>query len=139
MLQIQIDDYKKIVDHAVRELPNEACGLLGGVLEAEVKVVKEVYLLQNVDGSPEHFSMDPIEQHGAVKDMRKKGYTLLGNFHSHPETPARPSEEDKRLAYDPKAYYLILSLQEQSLPVLKAFQIIGNLVKEEPIEVIDNK
>ena len=69
------------------------------------------------------FSMDPKEQLAAVKDMRKNGYVPLGNFHSHPESPSRPSEEDKRLAYDSKANYLILSLMEADNPVLNAFLV----------------
>ena len=67
--------------------------------------------------------MDPKEQFAAVKDMRTNGYEPLGNFHSHPESPSRPSEEDKRLAYDTKANYLILSLMEEGNPILKAFRI----------------
>ena len=67
--------------------------------------------------------MDPKEQLAAVKDARAKGKKLIGNFHSHPESPSRPSEEDKRLAYDSTMEYLILSLQEADHPVLKAFGI----------------
>ena len=66
--------------------------------------------------------MDPKEQLAAVKDMRANGLELLGNWHSHPESPSRPSEEDKRLAYDPTVNYLILSLMEEE-PVLRAFAI----------------
>lgn len=54
--------------------------------------------------------MNPKDQLNAVKDMRAKGYVPLGNFHSHPESPSRPSEEDKRLAYDKDASYMIISL-----------------------------
>ena len=48
----------------------------------------------------------------------------LGNWHSHPESPSRPSDEDKRLANDSKASYLILSLAEEE-PVLNSFHIEG--------------
>lgn len=136
MLRLEHNDYNLIVKHAVEGLPNEACGLLGGIIEQGVKRVKKVYLLRNVDQSREHFSMDPAEQLAAVKDLRSKGYQLFGNFHSHPETPARPSEEDKRLAYDPAASYLILSLMDSDQPVLKAFQISGSTMTEEMIEFI---
>ena len=82
--------------------------------------------------------MDPKEQLEAVKDIRACGLTLLGNFHSHPETPARPSEEDKRLVFDIRLTYLILSLMDgEDNPVLKAF--LYNEKKEvtkEPIEII---
>ncbi|MDD6069635.1 MAG: M67 family metallopeptidase [Clostridiales bacterium] len=123
MLYLNKADYEKILSHCVDGLPNEACGLIGGVKEEGKKYIKKVYLLTNIDASNEHFSMDPKEQLEAVKDMRANGYELLGNFHSHPESPSRPSEEDKRLAYDSKVNYLILSLMEQDNPVLKAFNI----------------
>lgn len=137
MLQLDRKGYESMLAHAKEGLPNEACGLLGGIIHQELKVVKEVYLLRNVDESREHFSMDPKEQLLALKDMRSKGYVLLGNFHSHPETPSRPSEEDKRLAFDPAISYLILSLQEPLHPVLKAFRIVKDTVSEEEIEFVD--
>lgn len=137
MLRIKESDYKKILEYAVKELPNEACGLIAGVVEDGVKVVKEVYLLTNVDASREHFSMDPREQLDAVKDMRAKGFRQFGNWHSHPESPSRPSEEDKRLAHDPEADYLILSLQTCEHPVLNAFRIKEHRdVSKEEIEFV---
>ena len=133
MLFLTKSDYEKMLAHCKKGLPNEACGLIGGVVEGEKQYVKKVYLLTNMDESNEHFSldpqidnktgMDPKEQLAAVKDMRKNGYVPLGNFHSHPESPSRPSEEDKRLAYDSKANYLILSLMEADNPVLNAFRV----------------
>lgn len=123
MLHITKSDYEKILNHAIEGLPNEACGLIAGTVEDGIKVVREVYLLTNVDASNEHFTTDPKEQLKAVKDMRAKGYQQFGNWHSHPESPSRPSEEDKRLAYDSKADYLILSLEDREHPVLNAFLI----------------
>ena len=117
------DDYKKILAHCEQGLPNEACGLLAGTAEGNIKTVTKVYLLNNVDASNEHFSMDPKEQLAALKDARSYGFNIIGNFHSHPESPSRPSEEDKRLAYDSSIEYLILSLQERENPILKAFGI----------------
>ncbi len=133
MLYISKEDYEKMLAHCQQGLPNEACGLIGGTKEADGKHIRKVYLLTNMDQSNEHFSMDPKEQLAAVKDMRANGYQLLGNFHSHPESPSRPSEEDKRLAYDSRVNYLILSLMEPEHPVLNAFIIDEekNVSKEE--------
>ena len=116
-------DYNLLLQHCVAGLPNEACGLLAGTIDGEEKQVEKVYLLTNIDASNEHFSMDPKEQLAATKDARANGFTMLGNFHSHPESPSRPSEEDKRLAYDSTAEYLILSLMERENPVLRAFGV----------------
>ena len=123
MLTLKQSDYDKIVVHAKANLPEEACGLIAGTKDGDVKEIKKVYLLTNVDHTNEHFSMDPKEQLAAVKDMRANGLVPLGNWHSHPESPSRPSEEDKRLAYDPSVNYLILSLMDPENLVLKAFDI----------------
>lgn len=80
--------------------------------------------------------MDPKEQFEAIKDMRREGLQMIGNFHSHPESPSRPSEEDKRLAYDPKIRYLILSLMNRHQPVLNAFEIKKGRVSIEEIQFI---
>ena len=123
MLKLKKEHYDEIVKHCVAGLPNEACGLIAGTIDGDVKQIEKIYLLTNIDKSREHFSMDPKEQLAAVQDARANHYTMLGNFHSHPESPSRPSEEDKRLAYDSTAEYLILSLQEENHPVLKAFGV----------------
>ncbi len=77
MLFLTKSDYEKMLAHCKEGLPNEACGLIGGVVEGEKQYVKKVYLLTNMDESNEHFSMDPKEQLAAVKDMRKMAMCRL--------------------------------------------------------------
>ena len=127
------EDYEKIVAHAKAELPNEACGLIGGIDEGDARRVEKVYLLTNTDHSSEHFTLDPKEQLAAVKDMRANGLTPLGNWHSHPETPSRPSDEDIRLSYDKTASYLILSLEDEAHPILNSFHVEDGVVTKEEI------
>ena len=120
-------------------MPEEACGLIGGDTDENGnKTIKAVYPLTNVDHSSEHFSMDPREQLAAIRDMRQRGITPLGNYHSHPETPSRPSEEDKRLAYDSTASYLILSLAGE-MPILKAFRIVQTAATVEELIITEDK
>ena len=138
MIKISENDYKKIIAHAESVLPEEAAGLIAGELTDEGKIIKKVYLLTNIDHSNEHFSLDPKEQLAAIKDMRANGLLPLGNWHSHPESPSRPSEEDKRLAYDSKASYLILSLMDRENPVLNSFRIDGDIAENEGI-LIENQ
>ena len=134
MIRIKEEQYASIIAHAREKSPPEACGLLGDVEAPDGRRVEKVYFLTNADESHEHFSMLPEEQFAAVKDMRAKGWRLLANFHSPPASPPRPSEEDKRLAFDELLSYLILSLAEDT-PVLKAFRIDGekNVTTEEII------
>lgn len=125
-ITIKRSDFDKLYEYALRERPDEACGLIAGTeSEDGSRRIEKVYLLTNTDHTNEHFSIDPKEQLAAVKDMRANGLTPLGNWHSHPETPSRPSEEDKRLANDSRATYLILSLEKENAPVLNAFHVEG--------------
>lgn len=133
MIKLTKSDFEKILAHAVKKLPDEACGLIAGTVEDGDKEIKKVYLLTNIDHSNEHFSLDPKEQLEAIKDMRKNGFVPLGNWHSHPESPSRPSEEDKRLAFDSKASYMILSLMDRENPVLNSFKIMGDTAEKEEL------
>lgn len=135
MIKLTKSDFKKILAHAVKELPDEACGLIAGTVDGGDKKIKKVYLLTNIDHSNEHFSLDPREQLEAIKDMRKNGFVPLGNWHSHPESPSRPSEEDKRLAFDSKASYMILSLMDRENPVLNSFKITGDTAEKEELVI----
>ena len=124
VITIKKEDYESILFHARENLPEEACGLIAGIdREDGIREIKKVYLLTNIDHTNEHFSIDPRDQLASIKDMRAEGLKPLGNWHSHPESPSRPSEEDKRLANDSNASYLILSLMEEHNPVLNAFHV----------------
>lgn len=137
IIQLPKTEYDRILQHARAGLPDEACGLIGGIIDDNGnKIIKKAYLLTNVDHSNEHFTLDPREQLEAVKDMRANGWQPLGNWHSHPESPSRPSEEDKRLAYDSKASYMILSLMDDNNPVLNSFHIEGTDVSKEQLEYV---
>lgn len=133
---IRKQDVDEMIAYAKEKLPDEACGLLAGTEAGDERIVDKVYYLTNMDESSEHFTMDPKEQLQAVKDMRAKGLKPLGNWHSHPETPSRPSDEDKRLAYDSTASYLILSLMDEE-PVLNSFHVESGESFKETLEIIE--
>ena len=135
MIRLPKSEYERLLNHAEKCLPEEACGLIGGRIDGENKIIEKVYLLTNIDHSNEHFTLDPREQLSAVKDMRLNGWTPLGNWHSHPESPSRPSQEDKRLAYDSHASYLILSLMERDNPVIRSFHIEGDIATQEDLQL----
>jgi proteasome lid subunit RPN8/RPN11 len=68
--------------------------------------------------------------------MRHNNLNLVAIYHSHPETPARPSQSDIRLAYDPEPYYLLISLQQRDKPDVRAYRIVDGKVHEEVIETV---
>ncbi|MDR3262658.1 MAG: M67 family metallopeptidase [Tannerella sp.] len=132
MIPIPIEIPQEIADAIIRqaydELPDESCGLLAGLDGA----VKKRYPLVNTDHSPEHFSFDPREQFRVLKEARAEGFKIIANYHSHPSSPARPSEEDIRLAFDPDLFYLIVSLAGET-PVIKAF--VKTETGMQPVEI----
>ena len=137
MIKLRKSDYDRIVEHAKKEAPIEACGLIAGELNGEDRIIKKVYILTNTDHAEEHFTLDPKEQLAAVKDMRAEGLISLGNWHSHPVSPSRPSDEDKRLAFDSSASYLILSLMDEE-PVLNSFHIEGDTATKEELVITED-
>ena len=134
MITMSKNDYEIILKHARENLPEEACGLIAGTKDGNDKSIKKVYCLTNIDHSNEHFSLDPKEQLAAVKDMRANGLVPLGNWHSHPSSPSRPSVEDIRLAFDSKASYLILSLMAE-YPVLNSFHVESGVWEKEDLRI----
>ncbi len=135
MLYLNREHLEIMLAHARTELPNEACGLIAGTRDGEDCTVERVYCLTNTDHSREHFSIDPREQLTAIREMRTQGLVPLGNWHSHPESPSRPSSEDRRLARDPGARYLILSLMDTQQSVLHAFRVRNGVSFQEKIKI----
>ena len=132
MIEIPHAIHSDMIAHAQEGFPLEVCGILGGIGDT----VSANYRMTNSDASNEHFMMEPREQFAVVKELRAKGLSMLAIYHSHPETPARPSEEDIKLALTPDVSYLIISLADAAAPVIKSFKISSGIVQNEPIEVI---
>ena len=134
MLKLKIPGniFEQMLQQAKAEAPIEACGILAG----KNKTVEKLYKMTNTDQSSDHFMMTPEEQFKVVKDIRSDGLEMLAIYHSHPETPARPSAEDIRLALTPDVIYVIVSLQNANTPVLKGFLIENENVTEVPVKIV---
>ncbi len=130
-LKIERKILAAMLAHGRREMPNEACGYLA----AKDGVICRHHELKNLDAAPDHFTMEPAEQFAAIRKMREEGMAPAAVYHSHPETPARPSEEDISLANDPNTAYVIVTLVEGTEPV-RAFRINQGRVAELPLEIV---
>lgn len=104
--------------HAQAVALAECCGLLGGVDDK----VSSVYPLRNIAPDAQRaYEAAPAELFAAQRDMRERGETLLGIYHSHPrQAKPQPSLTDVRLAFYPSATYFIIGLSGET-PVLRGF------------------
>ena len=120
-----------MLQQARAEVPIEACGILAG----KDSTVEKFYKMTNADQSCTHFMMTPEEQFKVAKDIRNEDCRMLAIYHSHPETPARLSAEDIRLALTPDVIYVILSLKDTE-PVVKGFTIEDENIIEVSVKIV---
>ncbi len=131
MLTLKKELFKMIAEHAIREFPNEACGILTGSHER----VKKVYEMINVEKSPQTFFMDAKEQLKVMKEIRNKGEEMLGIYHSHVASEAYPSSHDVELALYPEASYVIISIKDKKNPSVRSFKIVEGKITEEELKI----
>jgi len=132
-LKIPEDILREMLEQAETEAPVEACGILAGIDDQ----VHKFYKMTNSDDSSRHYAMVPAEQFMVVKNIRASGLKMLAIYHSHPETPARPSQEDLRLAFTPDVVYVIVSLLNADAPDVKGFLIKDGTAAEVPVELLN--
>jgi proteasome lid subunit RPN8/RPN11 len=108
----------EMVAHAREDLPNECCGMVGGV-DGEATVVVRV---ANAAATPLRYEMDPQEQYNALKSIEDGGGELLAIYHSHTKSAAYPSQTDVNQAVAwPEQIYVIVSLADPDAPDVKAY------------------
>ena len=131
---------EELIAQAKKDAPDESCGYLLGTIPPSFgggqgeALVTENYWMENIDHSSEHFSFAPKDQFSALKYARSKNLKILANWHSHPASPSRPSQEDLRLANDPTIRYAILSLLDGE-PKLNSFKILNGEVVDKEIHL----
>jgi proteasome lid subunit RPN8/RPN11 len=123
--------YKEIVEQALREFPNECCG----VIAAEAGVPVKVFAMKNADASPVTYRLEGKEQLKIFDLMEDQALELWAIYHSHTHSEAYPSETDRRLAFYPEARYLVVSLADRENPVARSFFIVDGDVQEEELTI----
>jgi [CysO sulfur-carrier protein]-S-L-cysteine hydrolase len=146
----------EMVDHALNaprtadDLREEICGLIG----ATDGVPDTVYRIANVAdeeqgrGSPYRYKMHPMQMFRAMTAIEEAGGTLFGIYHSHIASQAYPSPTDVRMAFFPpgeldqepsypETFYILVSLEDETNPDVRAYYIRqGGVVEEEPVDVV---
>ncbi|MCH7659369.1 MAG: M67 family metallopeptidase [Euryarchaeota archaeon] len=120
--------YDALFSHAREGAPEEICGVLAGA----GSTVDTTYRVPNVADSPRtRYELDPEEQLKVIERAESEG-ELVGFYHSHPEGPTEPSATDRMEATWPDAYYVIVSVPENSV---SAWYWTGERFLEEMVEI----
>ena len=136
MIEIPADIRNAMVEHAIAEVPNEACGLLAGTNGR----AERFYPIRNTDQSPMTYNLDHHEHERALEDLDQKGWEVVGIFHSHTHTEAYPSRTDVEKSVGPRRFYpnakfLIVSLADRDRPDLRVFSITDDGVEEQEARI----
>ena len=126
-----------IVEHARREVPNEACGLIVGDRAAgEGGAALRWEPLRNPLASPYRYAIDPDDLLRLTVQTDDADEVFWAIVHSHVSSPARPSPTDLREAHYPDALYVLVSLDPAEAdpatgsPSVRAWRIVDGGVHE---------
>ena len=120
-------DWDAMIEHARDDAPNECVGY-ARLTDGRVD---EVHRAKNLRASPYGYEIDP-KALLAANDMDDDGHGVA-IYHSHPRSPAEPSQTDINVAQYPHWTYLIVSLDGE--PHVRAWRIEDGNVSEEEIVV----
>jgi proteasome lid subunit RPN8/RPN11 len=128
-MRISRSDWEDLVAHARDESPNECCGYLW-CSDGQILGVARG---RNERNSPYGYELDAESQFALWRLDEDEGYQV-GSYHSHPRSPAEPSQTDINLAANwPDYLYLIVSLAGD--PTVRAWWLRDGQVREEPLDV----
>jgi proteasome lid subunit RPN8/RPN11 len=125
--------YDEIVAHARADHPDEACGLIAGREDGDLRVVR----MLNAARSPTFYEMDPREQFTVFREMDDNDEELVAIYHSHTATEAYPSRTDISIAAYPEAHYVLVSTRDPVEVEFRSFRILDGVVDEEPVEIVE--
>lgn len=114
MITIAEAQLNEIREHGVRDYPYECCGLLLGRFRENGKVVTETYPISNAreeSAKRNRFLITPEELMRGERYAREHDLEVVGFYHSHPDSPAVPSNYDLEHAW-PTYSYIIVSTSE---------------------------
>ncbi len=126
MIAITQEQMDEIRRHGESEYPHECCGLLiGRFSEDGRKMVSDVYPVSNAREEKERHNRSlilPDEYMRGERYARERGLDVVGNYHSHPDHPAVPSQFDLDHAW-PTWSYIIVSVREGRASELRSWEM----------------
>jgi proteasome lid subunit RPN8/RPN11 len=138
MLIVEQNAMDEMVADAVHSFPDECCGFLFGKENGNDRVITKIFPVNNArEGDKRRrFEISPRDYINAEILAEENGFQLLGVYHSHPDHPPVPSEQD-RIAAQPYFSYIILSVLNREFDSARSWRLGDDLqFEEEKIEPI---
>ena len=110
MIRIDENQLEEIRAHGVRDYPYECCGLMLGRFGPDGKVVSETYPISNArdeSAKRNRFLITPEELMRGERYARGRDLEVVGFYHSHPDSPAVPSQYDLEHAWPTYSYIIV--------------------------------
>ena len=99
----------QIVQHARKDYPREACGLLIGSCLYDARFVMQLAVSANLAADPlRQFEIDSALHLKLQADLRSSDRAIIGLYHSHPDGQAAPSPSDLAGAWIENFVWLIV-------------------------------
>jgi [CysO sulfur-carrier protein]-S-L-cysteine hydrolase len=135
-VQLRRDLVEAMRAHALRDHPDEACGVIAG--PAGTDRAERFIPMVNAARSPTFYEFDSADLLKLYRELDANDEVPVVIYHSHTATEAYPSRTDISLAAEPDAHYVLLSTREPDAePELRSFRIVDGVVTEETIEVVE--
>jgi [CysO sulfur-carrier protein]-S-L-cysteine hydrolase len=134
VLTISRDLHDRIVDHARKDHPDEACGVIAGPAGSDTPV--RYVPMQNAERSPTFYRFDSREQLRVWREMDDNDEEAVVIYHSHTATEAYPSRTDISYASEPQAHYVLVSTRDEAKTEFRSYRIIDGGVTEEPVTIV---
>lgn len=110
MITIAEKQLTEIREHGIRDYPYECCGLLLGSFGADGKLVTETFPISNAreeSAKRNRFLITPEELMKGERYARQHDLEVVGFYHSHPDSPAVPSQYDLEHAWPTYSYIIV--------------------------------
>ncbi len=128
--------HEEMLAQALREAPNECCGLFAGVVRDGTARAERIYPLVNAAASPVLYESDARSMLDAYRSMTALGLDVIAVYHSHPTSAPVPSKTDLERNYSEEVVNLIVSLA-QSPPLVRGWWLTATGYREAVWEVSD--
>jgi [CysO sulfur-carrier protein]-S-L-cysteine hydrolase len=135
VLTISRDLYDKIVEHARKDHPDEACGVIAGQAGSDTPV--RFIPMLNAARSPTFYEFDSMELLRVWNEMDGNDEEAVVIYHSHTATEAYPSRTDISYANEPQAHYVLVSTRDEEQAEFRSYRITDGKVTEEPVSVAE--